>query len=147
MTQRINSQIEGEFNGFNDGAIFRLVDGTVWQQKNYQYMYIYAYRPQVSIHQDNIGRWIMKVDIAGCPPIEVQQVRVIQEGHIISDFKGFFQDAKFEFQNGNIWEQAEYKYNYHYSYRPYAVIIDGIRGRELSVDGMSETVRVRLSNR
>jgi len=142
MNQEINSQIEGEFNGYNDGAIFRLTNGQIWQQRRYKYMYRYAYRPKVRIYKDGT-RWIMEVKLAGCEPIEVVQVSLVQEGRIVSDFKGFFQNAKFEFQNGSMWEQDEYKYIYHYAYQPNAVIIDGINGRELSVDGMSETVRVR----
>ena len=142
MNQEIQSQIEGEFNGYHDGAVFKLTDGTVWQQRYYKYIYRYAYRPRARVYKD-AGKWILEVNVSGCPPIEVVQLQIVQEGAIISDFKGVSQNARFEFQNGNIWEQAEYKYSYHYAHRPHAVIIDGINGVELSVDGMSETVRVR----
>lgn len=142
MNTEINSQIEGEFNGFNEGTVFRLINGQVWQQKNYFYMYKYAYRPFVQIVKEGM-RWFLNVKIAGCPPVEVVQVNLVYEGRLVSDFKGFFQNAKFQFQNGSVWEQSEYKYNYHYAYNPYAVIVYGINGYELSVDGMSETVRVR----
>ncbi|MFA6392725.1 MAG: hypothetical protein WCW54_01405 [Candidatus Paceibacterota bacterium] len=140
--KEFNLQIDGEFNGFNDGAVFKLTNGQVWQQKRYKYMYRYAYRPYVRIYRDGT-KWILEVKLTGCEPIEVIKVDIIQEGPIVSNFKGFFQNARFEFQNGNIWEQAEYKYNYHYAFRPHAVIINGVNGYELSVDGMSETVRVK----
>ncbi len=142
MDQEINSQISGAFTGFNGGAVFNLTNGQVWQQRRYKYMYKYAYRPYVRIYK-SAGKWVLEVQISGCPPIEVIRVSKLQSGPIVSDFKGFFQDAKFEFQNGTIWEQSEYKYSYHYAYRPEATVIDGINGTELSVDGMSETVQVR----
>jgi hypothetical protein len=142
MDEEIKSQIEGEFNGYNDGAVFCLTNGQVWQQKHYKYMYKYAYRPHVRVYKNN-GKWILEVQISGCEPIEVIRVYKLVEGQIVSDFKGFSQNARFQFQNGSIWEQSEYKYNYHYAYRPNAYIVDGINGIILSVDGMSETVKVR----
>jgi hypothetical protein len=33
MTQTVQTRIEGEFTGYNDGAIFKLANGEVWQQK------------------------------------------------------------------------------------------------------------------
>jgi hypothetical protein len=76
-------------------------------------------------------------------PINVARVNVLEEGTIVSDFNGFSGDSRFQFQSGRIWEQAEYKYSYHYAYRPEAIIIDGVDGVILQVEGMSERVRVR----
>jgi hypothetical protein len=71
------------------------------------------------------------------------QSDVVCEGVIISDFTGFDGDSEFEFNNGQVWKQAEYKYSYHYAYRPEAVVIDGRHGFTLKVEGMDETVGVR----
>jgi hypothetical protein len=68
---------------------------------------------------------------------------IVCEGVIISDFTGFDGDSEFEFDNGQVWKQAEYKYAYHYAYRPEAVVIDGRAGLILKVEGMDETVAVR----
>lgn len=141
MNQEIHSRIDGEFNGYHDSAIFKLANGQVWQQRRYRYRYRYAYRPEVRIYKEG-GRYMMEVAVMD-ELIEVVQASLIVDGPIVSDFSGFNQDMKFEFQNGQIWEQAEYKYNYHYAYRPDAVIVDGINGHELHVDGMDESVRVR----
>jgi hypothetical protein len=75
--------------------------------------------------------------------IEVMPATVLCEGVIISEFSGFNGESVFEFNNGQRWQQAEYKYSYHYAYRPEAVVIDGNEGMVLTVDGMDETVRVR----
>lgn len=136
----VQSRIEGEFNGFNGGAIFRLSNGQVWQQKRYRYRYKYAYRPQVILYKED-GRYFLNVPCMD-EAIEVVRVNILCEGVIVSDFKGFNGDAKFSFQNGLKWKQAEYKYSYHYAYRPEAIVIDGIEGVTLHVDGMSDVVRV-----
>lgn len=141
MNQEIRSRIEGNFNGYNGGAIFRLANGQAWQQKRSRYEYRYAYRPEVRIYHDGITH-MMKVS-GMTDPVEVVRVDIVVEGPIVSDFSGFNQDMKFEFPNGQVWEQVDYRYNYHYAYRPHGMVVNGINGYELHVDGMSEAVRVR----
>jgi hypothetical protein len=68
---------------------------------------------------------------------------VLEEGAIISDFNGFDGSARVQLDSGRVWEQAEYKYSYHYAYRPRAIIVDGVNGITLHVEGMNEGVRVR----
>lgn len=59
---------------------------------------------------------------------------VVYEGTIKGKFTGFKnRDTTFEFTNGQIWKQGEYKYLYHYAYRPQAKIID--KGRSLLFRG------------
>lgn len=84
------------------------------------------------------------IQVEGVPVIvPVQEVGCLEEGVIVSDFNGYDGQSVFQFENGNVWQQAEYKYNYHYAYRPDALVVDGINGPELHVEGMEETVRVR----
>lgn len=45
----IESQIEGEFSGWDGETIFKLTNGQIWQQSSYAYTYHYAYRPKVLI--------------------------------------------------------------------------------------------------
>lgn len=142
MTQQIISQIDGEFTGYNDGAIFRLANGQVWQQSKYKYKYHYAYRPGVRIYADETGSYLMEVEGVD-ESVEVIQVSIFVEGIIVSDFSGFRQGAIFEFNNGQVWEQMEAKHSYHYAYRPQAIIVEGIDGFQLQVEGMGEPVRVR----
>jgi hypothetical protein len=141
MMNEISSEVAGAFTGYNSGAVFRLVNGQVWQQRLYKYQYKYHYRPRVRIYQDG-AQWYAEFDCMN-EPIEVVRASIREEGTIVSEFKGFHGDAHFEFQNGRVWVQAEYKYNYHYAYRPQALIIDGVAGTVLQVEGMSDHVRVR----
>jgi hypothetical protein len=141
MNQEIRSKIEGAFTGYHSGAIFKLVNGQVWRQKRYHYKYKYAYRPKVRIYQDG-AECMMEVAVMD-EPIAVRRANIAVEGPIVSEFSGFNQHMRFEFANGQVWEQAEYKYSYHYAYRPDATVLDGGNGYELHVDGMDESVRVR----
>lgn len=142
MTQQIISQIDGEFTGYNDGVVFKLLNGQVWQQNKYKYKYHYAYCPHVRIYTDASGSCLMEVEGVD-EPVEVIQVSIIVEGPIVSDFSGFKQGAIFKFNNGQVWEQREAKYSYHYAHRPQATIIDGVDGFQLQVEGMDEPVHVR----
>lgn len=137
----IRGQLEGAFHGFDDGAIFRLTNGQAWQQRRYKYKYKYKYRPKVRIYQEQ-SRWFMEFDCMN-EPIEVVHVDILEEGAIVSDFNGFDGSSRFEFQSGRVWEQAEYKYSYHYAYRPHAIVVEGVDGIVLQVEGMSDQVRVR----
>jgi hypothetical protein len=68
----------------------------------------------------------------------------IEEGAIVSDFRGFKnRDTLFKFGNGHVYRQNEYRYAYHYAYRPTAWVIDGRNGVELHVEGMDESVSVK----
>lgn len=57
----IESRIEGEFNGWDGETIFRLTNGQIWQQDEYDYHYSYRYRPEVMIVETRRG-WMMSVD-------------------------------------------------------------------------------------
>lgn len=122
----IRSQIDGGFTGYNDGAVFKLTNGQVWQQKRCKYKYKYRYRPRVRVYK-NGGHTFMEFDCME-EPVEVVRVSVIEDGTIISDFDGFEGNSTFQFDNGSVWKQDEYKYTYYYAYRPSAYVIDGIMG-------------------
>ena len=57
----IESRIDGAFEGWDGETIFRLMNGQVWQQASYSYVYHYAYSPQVTIYQSS-GGYVMKVE-------------------------------------------------------------------------------------
>jgi len=71
-------------------------------------------------------------------------MRVVEEGQLADEFNGFEDyDVEFEFFSGNKWKQDEYKYNYAYSFMPKAKVIEEMGQMYLSVEGMSEMVKVR----
>lgn len=71
-------------------------------------------------------------------------MRVIEESQIQNDFNGF-KDEKtiFEMQGGSKWQQAEYKYNYHYEFMPKVKIMEELGNYYLQVDSMNDKVLVK----
>jgi hypothetical protein len=57
----IETQIEGEFKGWEGETKFKMLNGQIWQQSSYAYLYHYAYSPNVLIYQFK-GVWIMRVE-------------------------------------------------------------------------------------
>ena len=51
----IESQIEGEFQGWDGDTIFKLTNGQIWQQSSYAYTYSYKYRPKIIIFKSGGG--------------------------------------------------------------------------------------------
>jgi hypothetical protein len=57
----IETQIDGDFEGWTGDTVFKLTNGQVWQQATYAYNYHYAYRPKVMIYKGDSG-YMMKVE-------------------------------------------------------------------------------------
>jgi hypothetical protein len=69
---------------------------------------------------------------------------IIEQGQLKGSFKGFKnRETIFEFYGGKKWRQAEYKYNYYYSYMPSAKVVSKGSRYILEVDGMNDSVEVR----
>lgn len=51
----IESAITGEVEGWDGETIFKLDNGQIWQQAEYDYTYFYEYHPDVTIYQTSAG--------------------------------------------------------------------------------------------
>lgn len=69
----IESQIDGDFEGFDEDNVYKLTNGQIWIQTEYKYHYSYSYMPRVIIFE-NHGRFYMNVDGIG-ENVEVEQLR------------------------------------------------------------------------
>jgi hypothetical protein len=54
-TPAIESAVNGEFKGWDGETIFKLSNGQIWQQAEYDYMYSYSYSPEVTIYSTQSG--------------------------------------------------------------------------------------------
>lgn len=64
--QVFESQIEGDFEGWEGETIVKLINGQIWQQQEYYYTYTYSFMPKVLIYNSG-GSYKMKVEgVAGC---------------------------------------------------------------------------------
>ena len=57
----IESQIDGDFSGWEGETIFKLTNGQIWQQAAYAYTYTYKFRPKVLIFRTR-GGYEMQVE-------------------------------------------------------------------------------------
>jgi hypothetical protein len=51
----VESTIAGDIEGWDGETIFKLDNGQIWQQAEYDYTYSYAYRPDVTIYPTTAG--------------------------------------------------------------------------------------------
>ena len=57
----IETQVDGEFSGWEGETIVKLMNGQIWQQSEYHYHYHYAYMPKVLLYRSS-GGYKMKVE-------------------------------------------------------------------------------------
>jgi hypothetical protein len=57
----IETQVDGEFSGWEGETIVKLMNGQIWQQAEYHYEYHYAYMPKVLVYPSG-GGFKMKVE-------------------------------------------------------------------------------------
>jgi hypothetical protein len=60
----IETQIAGDFSGWEGETIFKLANGQIWQQTQYAYTYHYAFMPKVIIFKSD-GAYQMQVEGVG----------------------------------------------------------------------------------
>lgn len=72
----IESQIDGEFKGWEGKTIYKLRNGQIWQQSSYHYHYHYAYAPKVIIYNDG-GIYKMTVINDSDQPVSVRRIKKI----------------------------------------------------------------------
>lgn len=59
--QVVESQIDGDFSGWDGETIVKLTNGQIWQQTEYYYQYHYAFMPHVLVYRSS-GGYKMRVD-------------------------------------------------------------------------------------
>ena len=75
-------------------------------------------------------------------PRSMQPVRGVVETQIEGTFSGWSGDTIWKMTNGQIWQQAEYAYHYHYAYRPEVLIYPSRSGWKMKVED-DEEIAVR----
>lgn len=65
------------------------------------------------------------------------------ESRIDGDFEGWEGETIFKLMNGQIWQQVDYSYYYHYAFMPRVTIYKGGYGYIMKVDGVDSKIRVQ----
>ena len=130
----------------NSGEIFKLNDGSVWEVK-YEYEYMYEYYPPVVICPD-IGKLLLKnkklnvVQLSAPKNPKKSLKSNVIESNVDDEFNGWEGETIIKLSNGQIWQQSEYYYTYHYAYRPKVIIYQSGSGFKMKVDGVDKSVGV-----
>jgi len=132
------ARIEGDFEGFDEDALFSLSDGTHWLQAQYKYWYHYAYGPEIEIFR-NGGSLYLRV--AGkTESVMVRQLSGVVESQLEDTFEGWQGESQYTLTNGQVWRQRAYRYEYQYAYRPSVVIYETNSGTVMDVEGCKAVV-------
>ena len=132
----------------NDGEVFKLVDGSIWQVK-YEYEYLYEYNPDVLVCP-NQGKMIVDGKSLNIEAISHSESRGSKfsssnqtiESQVEGDFEGFEGETIIQLVNGQVWQQSEYWYHYHYSFMPQVFIYNQGGIYKMKVDGVDQSVGV-----
>jgi hypothetical protein len=81
-------------------------------------------------------------DAARPAPTDVQSSPSVIEGQIDGDFEGWEGETIIKLTNGQIWQQNEYYYTYHYAFMPKVMIFKSGPGFKMKVDGVDRPVGV-----
>lgn len=65
------------------------------------------------------------------------------ESRIDGTFEGWDGDTVFKLINGQIWQQTQYSYTYHYAYRPEVLIYRSGSGYKMKVNGVNQEIGVK----
>jgi hypothetical protein len=151
------------FMGNND-EIFVLADDSVWQVK---YEYLYEYYPVVTVCPDR-GKLIVagkELSIASISSAQHQPAKArvnggekrankvgaelprgpagdVIESQVDGEFEGWEGETIVRLMNGQIWQQIEYHYNYHYAYDPRVIVYGSGGGYKMKVGGTDQAVGV-----
>lgn len=67
----------------------------------------------------------------------------VVESTIDGDFEGWEGETIFKLMNGQIWQQSQYSYTYHYAFMPKVVIYPSNGRFKMKVDGVNSTIYVK----
>jgi hypothetical protein len=110
---------------------------------------LYEYFPEVLVCP-NQGRLIIDdkslnielISSAGSKKSKSTSSDGLVESQIDGDFEGFEGETIIKLVNGQIWQQSEYLYHYHYSFMPKAIIYKQGGTYKIKVDGIDKSVGV-----
>jgi hypothetical protein len=71
-SQVVESQVDGDFNGWEGETIVKLMNGQIWRQTEYHYEYHYAFMPNALVCRAGGG---YKMKIEGVDTVGVERLR------------------------------------------------------------------------
>lgn len=135
----VTSAIAGVFHGFRLGGVYRLQDGTCWQQTGQLQQHHRAVDPAASILALDDGQFLK---VEGCDAlVPVRQLHDVIQSQIKGSFKGWGGRSVYTLTNGQVWQQAKFLQKYAVKYMPEVLVYHDGTGHLMQVAGT--LVRVR----
>ena len=120
----------------NGNEIFKLSDGTFWQDVSYQYLYLCEYYPSVTICPA-MGLMILDENQFNINRIVCHDATITTP----SPFMGNGNEI-FKLNDGTFWQDVSYQYLYLYEYYP-SVIICPAMGLMILDENQFEVIKIR----
>ncbi len=135
------SRISGEFHGWDGTSCFILNDGTAWVQTDSKILSSSSVNPVVRIEYES-GSYFLVIAGSG-RECRVKQTKAIRS-QVIGEFRGWNGETVVKLQDGTVWKQAVYQYEYVYEYNPIAIVYEKDGRIFMAVAGTSsEVTRVK----
>jgi hypothetical protein len=71
----VETRIDGDFNGWEGETIYKMDDGSIWQQSTYHYHYHFTFHPSVTIYPTRYGTCHIKVEGDDDDGVDVLRIR------------------------------------------------------------------------
>lgn len=136
------TSIKGSVSGsITKGYLFKTTGGAFYEITERTRQRVRERNPDVTIYKNGND---YKLVIDGFDePVICRKIKNVIESAIDGEFKGWDGSTIFKLTNGQIWEQSEYAYFYHYAYRPNVTIYESKDGIKMKVEDVDEVISVK----
>jgi hypothetical protein len=136
------TSIKGTISGsINKGYLFKTSDREFFEIIERTRQRVRERNPDVTIYKSGSD---YKLEIEGFDePVICRKISDVIETTIDGEFKGWDGSTIFKMTNGQIWQQSEYAYMYHYAYRPSVTIYESKDGIKMKVEDVDELITVK----
>jgi hypothetical protein len=134
----------------NNGEIFKLSDGSLWEVK-YEYEYLYEYYPSIticpsknfiSIKGKKLSVQLIKKGSGSKKATTKEIENEVIESRIDGDFEGWDGETIFKLTNGQIWQQTDFQIQIAIKLMPKVLIYNTGSNYKMQVEGIEKSITV-----
>lgn len=155
--------LEGSISGtVKKGRVFKTTSGNLYEVTGITLQLVLELQPETVVFKDGetyklfvegfdeplICVKLNRSSQSASPATQQQRgavlVPAVIESRIDGEFSGWEGETIVKLANGQIWQQTEYHYTYHYAYGPSVIVYRSGSGYKMKVDGVDKAVGVEL---
>jgi hypothetical protein len=135
----------------NDGEIFKLSDGSIWEVK-FEYEYLYEYYPRIiicpsknfiSIKGKKLSVQLIKKGSGSGNAIFKKSGNDVIESRIDGEFEGWEGETIFKLTNGQVWQQTDFQIKIAIKLMPKVLIYKTGSNYKMQVEGIEKSITVK----